>query len=76
MRRTGLPEWKLRAACRGEPVELFYNDAYADVARTFCDGCPVRRPCHIAASRSGVEYGIWAGKVWNVVATDEDGLAA
>tara|TARA_Y100000310_G_scaffold158635_1_gene158043 strand:+ start:5471 stop:5689 length:219 start_codon:yes stop_codon:yes gene_type:complete len=70
MRRSRAAEWKLQAACRGEPVQIFYDPGYLELAKSFCDGCPVRRPCHIAARR-GNEYGVWAGKVWNILPDEE-----
>lgn len=34
------------AACLNAPVELFYDvKFYADVARVFCENCPIKEQC-------------------------------
>lgn len=34
------------AACLNAPVELFYDvKLYADVARVFCENCPIKEQC-------------------------------
>jgi WhiB family redox-sensing transcriptional regulator len=55
--------WPLRAACRGEDVELFYATAETDVRRalTFCAACDVREACLRAALNRGETFGTWGG---------------
>ena len=55
--------WPLRAACRGEDVELFYSTAETDVRRalTFCVRCDVRDSCLRAALSRGESFGTWGG---------------
>jgi WhiB family transcriptional regulator, redox-sensing transcriptional regulator len=55
--------WPLRAACRGEDVELFYSTAETDVGRalTFCARCDVREACLRAALSRGETFGTWGG---------------
>lgn len=56
-------EWWERAACRTADPDLFFPaqpDFVPDRARTLCDGCEVREPCHDHALRHEA-YGVWAG---------------
>lgn len=71
--RRRVDSWKLAAACRGEPVHVFFDDAYLEVAQSFCDRCSVRAECYRAARRND-EFGVWAGRMWRRL--DEDGGVA
>lgn len=64
-------DWQRRAACRGQPIELFYGpdgEYPADrhereqQAKTFCHRpCPVRSACLNDALTSGAKSGVWGG---------------
>lgn len=55
--------WSLRAACRGQSVELFYSLDEADIERALalCAGCPVREPCLEVATAEREQFGVWGG---------------
>ena len=59
------PAWHALAACRGEPVALFFPEpgprsmGRPSAARTLCAVCPVRRPC--ADAGLDETEGIWGG---------------
>lgn len=55
--------WVLRAACRGQDVELFYSSDPLQVraAVRICSGCPVRRECFEDAIDRGEPFGVWGG---------------
>jgi len=59
------PAWHALAACRGEPVELFFPEpgprlmGRSSAVRTLCAVCPVRRPC--ADAGLDESEGIWGG---------------
>jgi len=63
-------EWETRAACRGQPSEVFFgsdNETREDrsrreaLARRLCRNCPVLRPCQSYAVAAQEPYGIWGG---------------
>lgn len=56
-------EWTLRAACRGQDVELFYSKDPANVraALRVCGQCPVRQECYEDAVARGEWFGVWGG---------------
>lgn len=58
-----MDDWRLRAACLGQPQSLFFVDVGKGdaTARLMCAGCPVRDECLDFAIRTNQEYGIWAG---------------
>jgi len=60
----GPAEWKLKAACRGEPTEFFFEDRYLELAKTFCARCEVQRRCWLAGYKRD-EYGVWGGVMRN-----------
>lgn len=55
--------WALRAACRGQDVELFYSNEPANVraALRICGHCPVRQQCFEDAVSRGEWFGVWGG---------------
>jgi WhiB family redox-sensing transcriptional regulator len=60
--------WRLRAACRDMPAELFFPsngplaEAQVLAAKAICDGCPVTAQCLDFALATRQEFGIWGGK--------------
>lgn len=56
-------DWRLRAACRGLDIEVFYSTDEAEVQRALdiCDGCPVREPCLDVAMGQRESFGVWGG---------------
>ena len=62
--------WRKRAACRGQPVDLFFpmankprEDAYAE-GKKFCAACPVTAECYEESSvfvKVGDQYGLFGG---------------
>jgi WhiB family redox-sensing transcriptional regulator len=40
-------QWRLRAACRGKSLKIFFGDSKREVkqARAFCNACPVKADC-------------------------------
>jgi WhiB family redox-sensing transcriptional regulator len=59
--------WRKRAACRDQPMRLFFAETgYASVrsaaeARHICNACPVREECLQYALSDPDIYGIWGG---------------
>ena len=55
-------KWMSRAACRGAPLEIFYQEGaglnYVE-ARQICGTCPVVPECRDAGIRE--VYGVWGG---------------
>jgi hypothetical protein len=64
-RRSGVryQEWRDRAACRGEDVNLFFPEdgARCADAKAICAGCPVRVQCLMHALSFPERHGVWAG---------------
>jgi len=60
---VGDMRWTLRAACRGQDVELFYSNEPSNVQRALkmCSNCPVRRDCIDDAVSRGEWFGVWGG---------------
>ena len=63
-------EWRLQAACRGWPPDLWfppslqggkYQRHKAGKAEAICKTCNVRAECLDVAERSKATEGIWAG---------------
>lgn len=58
-------DWKLKAACRGKPLNMFYpysgSVAEQEVVRFCHDACKVREWCLIWALYIPEEYGVWGG---------------
>ena len=54
-------------ACRNKPLGWFYppagieGHAFADLAKSICEDCPVRRPCLLWALETGEDHGVWGG---------------
>jgi Transcription factor WhiB len=64
------PRWHAEAACKGAGVDLFYpavagRGASAEVARAaiaeYCNHCPVKVECSVAADEAGEIFGVWGG---------------
>ena len=55
--------WIARAACAGEPTDLFFpdDDNATDVARSICSRCAVRGDCIGYAIEFPSLAGIWGG---------------
>ena len=57
--------WRERAACKGEPIDLFYqprgdSENYEEAAE-ICQGCPVRKECLLFAIEYNENWGFWGG---------------
>jgi WhiB family transcriptional regulator, redox-sensing transcriptional regulator len=57
--------WRDRAACKGEPTQIFFATQGQDVrvARSICNNCPVRLECLEWAVDASVQHGIFGGRV-------------
>jgi len=60
--------WYRKAACRGEPLDLFFPDGdgarwqpQIAHAKAICASCPVIRECRDHAHQTPEKYGLWAG---------------
>lgn len=55
--------WHERAACLGEPTDLWFDDdpAIETAALSYCDVCPVQFECRAQASAYQETEGIWGG---------------
>jgi WhiB family redox-sensing transcriptional regulator len=60
----------MRAACRGDHVDRYFNDegergptkrARDESAKAVCAGCPVKAVCLNWALTVGEAYGVWGG---------------
>jgi WhiB family redox-sensing transcriptional regulator len=58
-------DWRLEAACRGMPANLFFPDkedgSSTRQAKAVCAGCPVRSECLEASIEFGDKHGVWGG---------------
>lgn len=56
--------WRL-AACKGADVNLFFPDGSGnskyDIAKEYCDQCPVTAECLEDALIAGIKHGMWGG---------------
>lgn len=58
------PAWQRRAACRGQPIDLFFaprGNRTAGTARAVCESCPVRAECLDHALEHERTHGVWGG---------------
>jgi WhiB family redox-sensing transcriptional regulator len=59
--------WADHAACRGQPVSLFFplpgDTSTRDEAFAVCARCPVTRQCAEFADETGAADGVWAGRL-------------
>lgn len=61
--------WIDRAACKGEPTDLFFLDKEDQASnilklkaiKPLCGGCPVKKECLTYAVDNHITYGIWGG---------------
>ena len=53
--------WLERAACRGMPVDLFF-EAPVEEAVAVCRSCEVIAACDAVARGTRTEYGVWGGQ--------------
>ncbi|WP_133694399.1 WhiB family transcriptional regulator [Mycobacterium sp. BK086] len=62
------PEWRLRARCRGLPLEIFFVAStekgarrmdHEDAAKRICRSCAVRQRCLSYAMEIDEQHGIW-----------------
>ncbi len=51
--------WTSRAACKGEPVEIFYKKKYLKIAQRICSACVVKKECGLAGRKE--KFGVWGG---------------
>lgn len=60
------PAWMARAACRGEPVELFFpvRGESAEAAKAICARCPVADECLDYAVGSYTDTGLPVIGIW------------
>lgn len=70
MRRPQPQPWRARAACLGQPVEVFFGPEragkaaearWAPRAKAICRGCEVRAACLEYAIETEQEHGVWGG---------------
>jgi WhiB family transcriptional regulator, redox-sensing transcriptional regulator len=67
LRALGRPQWYSEAACKGQPVELFFpvRGESAQPAKEICSSCPVKEPCADYAAGTQVAgqpiHGVWGG---------------
>lgn len=56
--------WRQHAACKGEPVEVFFAKKGGNVARAkaICMTCPVRLECLSWAVEARIGFGIFGGR--------------
>jgi WhiB family redox-sensing transcriptional regulator len=52
--------------CRVEDPDLWFADdpARLEVAKSFCDSCPVRGACLAGALDRGEPWGVWGGEIF------------
>jgi len=57
-------DWRDRAACAGEPTELFFPGTGVSTwkAKCICSRCPVIAECLDYATSAG-ELGVWGGRM-------------
>jgi len=53
--------WRALAACKGVPIETYYNKKYKQQALAYCQSCPVSNCCLDYALRFEPEFGIFGG---------------
>ena len=57
--------WRVRAACRGIDVEIFFpetdDDTEAEAAKAVCEVCPVSQACLEHALVHREREGVWGG---------------
>ena len=58
-----VPAWHAAAACRGEPVEVFFPawGQRTGPAKLICGRCPVSGECLAAALAQEHQHGVWGG---------------
>ncbi|WP_408997700.1 WhiB family transcriptional regulator [Streptomyces scabiei] len=56
-------DWRGSAACRNEDTEVFFKSP--DLAKTFCDRCPVTAACLRFALANSITYGVFGGLTYN-----------
>jgi WhiB family transcriptional regulator, redox-sensing transcriptional regulator len=67
--RSGLWEWQLEAACRGDSEPFFHPYGEREpsrsrreaAAKAICAGCPVLAACRAHALAAREPYGVWGG---------------
>ena len=52
--------------CRNQDPELYFAESPADVelAKSLCQGCPVRAECLAGALERGEPWGVWGGELF------------
>ena len=52
--------------CRRETPQLWFSDLPADLelAKAYCQPCPVRRVCLAGAAERREPYGVWGGEIF------------
>jgi WhiB family redox-sensing transcriptional regulator len=52
--------------CRRENSQLWFSDVPASLqlAKTYCQPCPMRRLCLAGAVERGEPYGVWGGEIF------------
>jgi WhiB family redox-sensing transcriptional regulator len=60
-------EFRDELPCRMQDADLWFAEAPADLerAKAFCQGCPVRTACLIAALERGEPWGVWGGEIFD-----------
>lgn len=61
--RAVVGDWAMDAACRDEPVEVFFSGAPEDVerAKALCGRCPIAHHCVQFAISHDEWHGVWGG---------------
>lgn len=56
-------EWAERAACKGEPIHIFYppSGRRPTIALQVCQRCEVRQECLDYAIENHQHWGVWGG---------------
>lgn len=54
-------DWAVRAACRGNPEDMFVRGAEQNRVKVICAECPVRLECLAEALDNQIEWGVWGG---------------
>jgi len=52
--------------CRRENPQLWFSDRPGDLqlAKAYCQPCPVRRVCLAGAAERGEPHGVWGGEIF------------
>jgi WhiB family transcriptional regulator, redox-sensing transcriptional regulator len=68
----GTVSWQARAPgrhllpCQREDPQLWFSErpAHLELAKAFCQPCPVRGPCLAGATERQEPHGVWGGEIF------------